>query len=354
MKIINSHIHVFRSVDIPSKFLPLRLVRILSTKFGFRILAKILNSLNPLSSKDLFNRYIRFISIGRKSTQKEIFLECAKFYPKNTIFNILTMDMAYMQAGKVPRDYILQLKELSDLKKEYPNLIKLFIHIDPRRENIYQLFLHAIEDLKFDGVKLYPSLGYFPYDLRLQPIYEYCEKHSIPIIAHCSPANPVHYKGSKRKLKKLLENAKLPITGKTKKELCANFTNPLNYKIVLERYPKLKICAAHWGSGLSWKKYLEHPEQENNWFYYIKDMIQEYPNFYTDISFTLNNQEYFSVLKVLLQNPDIKNKVLFGSDFYMVETETEEKRFCFDLRAYLGEDLFKTIAYDNSIKFLNE
>jgi predicted TIM-barrel fold metal-dependent hydrolase len=354
MKIYNTHIHTFRDIDIPSKFLPFKLVRILSTKIGFRIISKILNYLNPFSSNDLFKRYLRFVTIGKKKSQKEIFIECAKFYPKDTIFNILAMDMTYMNAGKVPRDYILQLEELWELKKEYPNLIRLFVHIDPRREGYYDIFKKAIEEYKFDGVKLYPSLGYFPYDERLNLIYDYCEKYNKPIIAHCSPANPVHYKGSRKKIKKLLKDAKIPITGKTRKELCANFTNPLNYKFVMEKYPNLKICVAHWGAETSWKQYLIHPEQESNWFYYIKDMIQNYPNFYTDISFTLNNKEYFSVLKVLLQNQAIGNKVLFGSDFYMVETETEEKRFCFDLRAFIGEDLFKSIAFDNPKTFLKE
>ena len=67
---------------------------------------------------------------------------------------------------------------------------------------------------------------------------------------------------------------------------------------------------------------------------------------YTDISFTLNNRDYFSLLKVLMFNEKLSRKILFGSDYYMVETETDERRFGIDLRAYLGNDYFNMIALD--------
>jgi hypothetical protein len=73
---------------------------------------------------------------------------------------------------------------------------------------------------------------------------------------------------------------------------------------------------------------------------------------YSDISFTLNNREFFPLLKVLLNNKKLKSKILFGSDYYMVETKTTERRFSIDLRADLGDDDFLTIASKNPQKFL--
>lgn len=352
--IYNSHIHTFRDVDIPRKFLPLGLVRLLASNWGANIFTTLLNNANPFSEKDLLDRYVKFIKIGKLESQQKIFEECAKFYPESTRFAILPMDMAFMGAGKIPRSYTDQLDELTKIKKLYPKKILPFIHIDPRRPNSFETFKKYVEQHDFHGLKLYPPLGIFPYDERLYPIYEYCQRQKLPVIAHCSPKNPVHYKGSKTEILELLKKSKIPvdIKKKSKKELCSNFTHPNNYKYVMKDFPELKICAAHFGSGDQWNEYLEKPGNSDNWFSIIREMLEEYPNFYTDISFTMNDKSYFSLLKVLMSDDKINSKILFGSDYYMVETESDERRFGLDLRAFLGEQNFRKIAHTNSEIFL--
>ncbi len=351
---INSHIHIFKDVDIPNRFLPLRLVRFLASKPGYYLSAKILNNLNPFSDEDLFNRYLRFVTIGRMGSQQQIFENCSRFYPVDTKFVILPMDMAFMGAGNVPRAYEDQLAELAQLKKTHPQILP-YIHIDPRRKGVFDLLQKAVEEWGFSGVKLYPPLGYFPYDESLYPVYEYCEKNKLSVISHCSPYNPVHFKGSKKDLLKLLSKADKPIdtNNKSKKELCANFTNPRNYDKILTDFKDLNICLAHFGSEYYWERYLDNPGgEEENWFLVIKEMLAKYKNLYSDISFTLNNENFFPLLKILLDDADIKNQILFGSDYYMVETKTSERRFSIDLRASIGEEKFNTIAINNTKKFL--
>lgn len=350
----NTHIHIFRDVDIPRRFLPLGLVRILASKPGFFLTAKVLNNLNPFSDNDTLDRYVKFVKIGKLGSQKLIFENCQKFYPSSTQFVILPMDMAFMGAGKVPRPYIEQLSKLAELKNIYSQLHP-FIHIDPRREGYLELLKKCVEEWDFVGVKLYPPLGYFPYDERLYPVYEYCQNKGLPIIAHCSPYNPVHFKGKKKDLLELLSKSASPIVtkGKNRKELCSNFTHPHNYKNVLDDFKDLKICLAHFGSEYFWEKYIEEPDKEDNWFVIIKEMISIYKNLYSDISFTLNNQKFFPLLKVLLSDELIRSKVLFGSDYYMVETKSTERRFGLDLRAFIGEENFSAIAKDNPRRFLS-
>ena len=351
----NIHIHTFKDEDVPRKFLPLGLVRILATKPGFQIVSKIMNNINPFSDKDTFDRYVKFVKSGRKPSQEAIFLDCARYYPKDTKFVVLPMDMAYMGAGEVPRQYTAQLDELVEMAEKHSGIIP-FIHVDPRRENYFETFQKYVEQYNFKGVKIYPPLGYFPYDDRLMPVYELCQEKGLPVISHCSPYNPVHYKGSKDEIRELLMNSKsdkaLELYDKSNKELCAQFTHPENWKFVMDRFPDLKICLAHFGSEYYWEKYLTDPHEPDNWFNIIKDMIKEYENLYTDISFTLHNQEFFSTLKVLLSNEKIKNRVLFGSDYYMVQTRSTERRFAMDLRAYLGEEYFQAIAKTNPERFL--
>lgn len=349
----NCHTHIFKDEDVPRKFLPLGLVRALSTKAGSRAISKVLNNINPFSDNDAFDRYVKFIEIGKLGSQQKIFEECKRFYPKDTKFIVLSMDMAYMGAGKVPRSFEEQLKKLAEVKKKYPQVIP-FIHVDPRRPNVYDLFRKSVEEWGFMGVKLYPPLGYFPYDKGLYPVYEYCTQHNLPVLAHCSPFNPVHFKGKKKELLRLLSESIDPIgtENKSRKELCSAFTNPLNYKHVIKDFPKLRVCFGHFGSGYYWKQYVDDPGDDSNWFVIIRKMIQEYDNFYTDVSFTLNDEVYFSLLKIILYDEKIRTKVLFGSDYYMVETEASERRFGLDLRAYLGEELFTAIAVTNPERFL--
>lgn len=349
----NCHIHIFKDSDIPNRFLPLAMVKILRSTAGYGVLAKILKNIVPFTNKDMFDRYVKFITTGKLKTQEAIFEKCQKFYPSDTKFIVLPMDMAYMGAGNVPRPYREQLIELYNLTQSHPQGIP-FIHIDPRRERVLDLLKEFVEEYKFKGVKLYPPLGYFPYDEALDPIYAYCQEKNLPLLTHCSPFNPVHFKGKKKDLLKLLAKSIDPIDThkKSKKELCSLFTYPGNFKHVVKKFPKLRICFGHFGSSYFWDQFIHHPELEDNWMRVIKDMCVEYDNFYTDISFTMADMKYFSLLKVLLTDDKLRKKILFGSDYYMVEVESNERRFGLDLRAYLGEAYFNAIAVENPKVYL--
>lgn len=349
----NCHIHIFMDTDVPNKFLPLGLVKILRSTAGYKTISSIMKNLIFWTDNDILDRYIKFVTTGRLGSQQEIFEKCKAFYPDDTKFIVLPMDMAYMGAGKVPSPYIVQLKKLYDLSKSDSQVIP-FIHVDPRREGILDIIKQCVEEWSFKGIKLYPPLGVFPYDVRFDPIYKYCQEKNLPILTHCSPFNPVHYKGKKRKLKKLLEKSKTPIDtkGKSKKELCANFTFPGNFKYVIEKHPNLRICFGHFGSQYYWDKFIHCPTEKGNWMRIIRDLCKDYDNFYTDISFTMAEIKYFSLLKVLLTDEKLSKKILFGSDYYMVEVESNERRFGLDLRAYLGEEFFNKIAVENPKTFL--
>jgi uncharacterized protein len=349
----NCHIHIFTEKDVPNKFLPLGLVNLLRTKLGYIIITGIMKNVFFWTKNDVLDRYARFVTTGRLGSQQMIFEKCKDYYPDDTSFIVLPMDMAFMGAGKVPRPYIEQLEDLHLTCIKYPQIIP-FIHVDPRREGVLELVKKCVEEWNFKGIKLYPPLGVFPYDKSFDPIYEYCQEKNLPIIAHCSPYNPVHYKGSMNKLKKLLAMSDLPIDtkGKNKKELCSYFTHPENYKKVVERFPRLRICLAHFGSQYYWGKFIHNPREENNWFRIIREMCVKYENFYTDISFTMSEPKYFALLKVSLTDKELRKKVLFGSDYYMVQVESDERRFGLELRGYLGEEDFNQIAIENPQAFL--
>ena len=82
------------------------------------------------------------------------------------------------------------------------------------------------------------------------------------------------------------------------------------------------------------------------------DLIREYPNVYTDISFTAYDKDLLPFLKVLVNMPELRQRILYGSDIYMVQLKETEREFSINLRGYLGEEDFKQIAVTNPQKFL--
>jgi len=338
---INIHIHTFKDCDIPVKFLPFGLVKVLKTKVGFFLLNNILQKINPFSNKDIFHRFSTFIKIGKGKSQEDILNMCADAYPKDTEFVVLPMDMAFMGAGRVPRPYEDQLIELETLSKKNTNVLP-FVHIDTRRSNYQEIFNICMKS-GFRGVKLYPPLGVFPYSNKFDAIYAHCEANHIPVLAHCTKHSVVYFKGSRSELLLLLRNSVLKVdTSLKNRDLCDYFMHPENYRIVFEKFPKLKVCLAHFGSGNEWDKL-------------IVSLISEYKTLFVDISYALFIQERWAYLKVLLlTNEDFRNKCLFGSDWYMDSVEGEEFQFSIQLRAYLGEELWTIITVDNPKKYLYE
>lgn len=406
MIIHNCHTHVFTIQAVPEYFLPFGLVRFLAKYKFSRFIARFLNRLNPFSTDDLFDRYAAFLRIGTSATQADIFKEIQKFYPAGSRFVVLSMDMTYMDAGKSSQSFVEQLTELTQLKQQYAELCLPFICLDPRRNQLVDLAIKHLEEKNFAGIKLYPPLGYYPYDSRLDPIYEYAQDKQIPITPHTSPGG-VYYRGKWHKLKEYLQGFKFADidfeqileefikdkrrTGTKRQKICSFFAHPVHYLYLLNQYPQLKINFAHFGGNDDWDDYIQNPlsrderqeydtivadirallkndsptadEQKQltekiesafklNWLYLILQMLKEYQNVYADISYTLNDEKYFSFLKILLQDSQLKRKILFGSDFYMVQMVTSEKKFSLDLRAYLGEDNYRQIAETNPKEFL--
>lgn len=138
--------------------------------------------------------------------------------------------------------------------------------------------------------------------------------------------------------------------------------DPDNYIEVMEKFPLLRICLGHCGGDDDWQRYLNEPWDENSphanksWLAKIMEFMRsgKYPNLYADVSYTIFKfQEHSQVLKVLLQDEKIRQRILFGSDFYMVEQEKFlERQLSMSLRATLGEDLFKQIAEINPKNYL--
>ncbi len=342
MPIYNCHMHIFTIEHVPNQFLPLRITRLMRNPFLRLPLRFLLANMNPFSNRDLFHRYSNFVRVSYKKSQKDVFKLVRSYYPLDTKFIVLPMDMEFMGAGKVEKDIYEQHKELAELRDQYPEQIIPFAAIDPRRNDVVKMLAALVEKDRFKGVKLYPPLGYRLDNEKLYEVYEYSQRNNIPIMVHCSRGGIKH--------KDISTN------------LANSYADPDNCKRILKEFPNLRFCLGHFGGDKEWKKYLNDPwdesspDESKSWLSKILDLMKSgnYPNLYADISYTIFSFEKNSkLLKVLLEDPKVRSQVLFGSDFYMVEQEKfQERRLSIELRAVIGEKFFKEIAEINPKKYL--
>jgi len=313
----------------------------------------------PFTDRDLIERYINFVEVTLQGGQAGVLDKLKGFYPNGTVdqtkFIILPMDMEHMMAGKVKVDIDQQHEELDKLVQAGEPVIP-FIGTDPRRKDI-AAFVVKWHERGFKGIKLYPPLGYYPNDSRLDEVYRYAVEHKLPVMAHCSRGG-VHVK----KVTSEMVNEPNPLGRKVTKQKAKDFsdlyTDPANYDPIATKYPELKICLAHFGGGDEWDDYMETPWTPNgkmSWFSVILDLMRKHDNIYADISSTLyQGSGRIDLLKLILQDPKIRERVLFGSDYYMMErVKPLERKRSIEIRSQLGAELFEQIAFTNPERYLN-
>jgi predicted TIM-barrel fold metal-dependent hydrolase len=395
-------------------------------------------------------RYYHLVRFAGYKESSSIYSKLKHQYDGDTGFVVLPMDMHFMGAGTIKHaegSYEYQMASLAKLKKNKKNNIYPFVFIDPRRIKSDPKFLKIhgdsvtgsvimdncfvkeyIEDNQFNGFKIYPALGYYPFDEELLLLWKYAADHCLPIMTHAIKGT-VFYRGKKEKewdyhpvfkesvgknlpLKPLL----LPQTKNI--HFTVNFTHPLNYLCLLEEkllrlvvkncrkeikeffgyiddatplkhnLSHLKICMGHYGGEDEWEKYLERDRlaQVSNmfrierdgfdffpvdpktghfdhdylsllwksldWFSIISNLIFKYPNVYADISYIIYNPTIYPLLKQVLTKKKHNERVLYGTDFFVVRNHKSEKHLLAEAMAHLTEQEFDQIARENPREFL--
>lgn len=345
-KRINCHTHCFCEHHVPERFLPLGLVRLLVKNDGENAikLAWWLNNINPFSDNGYLDKYANVLRHGAKNTQKEIFIENSKGYTLDFRFVALPMDFSYMKAGKSMVGYTYQLIELMDMYDRGMPIIPFIMATPDNAEFV----LGELKKGKYKGVKLYPLMGYYPQDIRLYPIYEYCNQNNIPIITHCTPKNATHFRGSKKVLiKRLREYNPTAKTKGSNKNLCYQFADPDNYDILFETFKNLKIDFAHIGGNEEWERYIKC-DFENNFTLKVLEKLKKYEGAYGDISYSLVDAIHVSFLKrVIFEHID---KILFGDDSYMNEAGGGKHPYL-KLETLIGSKNYDKITIENPEKF---
>jgi uncharacterized protein len=335
MQLTNCHAHTFTHEHVPDRFVPRPLAFALRWDPLRRAVFALVRRFDR-GRRSRIARYCRILEVSYNKTQRDVLDQVRSYYPFGTRFIVLPMDMEYMGAGKVKAPLAEQHAELREIAHQngLRDLVLPFAAVDARRPDVVEETKRLIEEGGFRGIKLYPPLGYHPNDPELRPLYAFAAERGIPVLTHCSRPAGVAYRGE------VTERMRRdPVTGERlelgRAQLLTRFTDPDSYVPILEAYPTLKICLAHFGGAGDWKSYLERPwspdtdPAKKSWLAKILDLLRfgEHPNLYTDIAYTVfADEEYVHLLKVLLSDERVSSHVLFGSDFYVVENAKLEER----------------------------
>jgi len=92
---------------------------------------------------------------------------------------------------------------------------------------------------------------------------------------------------------------------------------------------------------------------DRQWTLRIFDFMERYPNVYADISHILYRKEMPSLFRECFNNNDIvRQRALYGTDFYMITTEGKFKEIRMRFISEVGSEIMKSISVDNPIRFL--
>ncbi len=108
-----------------------------------------------------------------------------------------------------------------EARKRYPDRVVSFYGIDPRRPGAADSFERAIREWGVQGIKIHPSVGFFPHDRVCYPLYELCVLHDLPVLFH---VGPVHHP-----------------------RLYSRFCHPLEFDQVAADFPNLTMIMGHAG-----------------------------------------------------------------------------------------------------------
>ena len=226
---------------------------------------------------------------------------------------LLPMDVTTTEGG-----WIVTNEQIAALKSRYPERLIGFASVDPHRKDAADVLIHAFDDLGLEGLKLHPSKQHFsPSDELLTPLYEICLRYDKPIIFHAGVS---------------MEPGTL-----------TKHSHPLEFEEVAFRYPKLRMCLAHFG----WP-----------WVREVCMLMLKYPNVYTDTAmlyFDDPRQFYHQCLEVDIGpgwiDRSLRHQIMFGSD----DPRLEQRRMIKALRNMdMRESTRELIFGGNALEFIGE
>jgi len=282
---INCHCHIFSLDCVPEEFKRRFILDVRNPLH--RLIHRILKTILPDGS--ILETWIDLCTLSISEIAQRLVREMDDAGIE--VCTPLMMDMEFCEGfGGGVKSFEEQVAEtveaVDDINRSYGRTRMLpFIAADPRRKNVAEIVIDALERGVFKGVKIYPVMGFTPDDRRLYPIYAHCKRKEIPITTHC-------------------ENGGIPGL-----DAYYHLAHPGYWELVLKDLPTLKLNLAH------------NDRTGSPWQQVIADLIIRYPNVYTDVSYDTEMLcmpgRYFRSIRQMLNTPKIRDRVLYGTDWYM-------------------------------------
>ena len=213
-------------------------------------------------------------------------------------------------------DTVVSNDEIFKLVQLEPEKFIGFASVDPFRKDALDILEYAFTNLNLKGLKLHPSKQHFyPHDPRLNELYQLCIRYDKPIMFHSGLS--------------------------WEKDALSHFSRPIEFERVAVKFPKLRICLAHFG----WP-----------WVQETAMLLLKYTNVYTDtglLYFDDANTFYKRIFTEDIPSTwidrSLRHQIMFGSN----NPRFEQIRMAKALES-LGfrESTLKLIKGENALQFL--
>lgn len=244
----------------------------------------------------------------------------------------LTLDIT--DGGDDGEGFRQQLEETSRTVLAYPGRVLPFVFVHPRREGHLEIMRRALTERGFVGVKLYPSLGYDVTSDAMLEVYRESVRLGAPLLQHTNKGGFVVSEDSFRQ------------------------ADPVRWRPILERdeFADLKICFAHFGGG---GQVTVRPLSATSWAAVILEMMRGHPGVFADVSFHRKPMDsdaeagrYFANLTDWLADPVTGERILFGTDFWLIRPRLSEASHWRFYEDGLTGDQMEQMATANTHRFL--
>jgi len=189
-----------------------------------------------------------------------------------------------LENANTPNEYVAQIVS------KFPDRFLGFgsVHLGYKSKKYVTQKLKEIVELGLSGIKILPTLQFFDPSVsnHVPLLFKFAEKHNLPVLYHtgCDPGP-----------------WELPVLSKS--------ANPLLLESLIRRYPKVKVILAHIGSYSS--------NIPAIWFQEALYLMKLYSNVWGDLSavpYLVTDHDLVQFIK----NADVVKRILFGSDFPIV------------------------------------
>ena len=165
---------------------------------------------------------------------------------------------------------------VAELCSQHPDRLIGFASVDPKKTDALQVLDKAVNQLGLRGLKFHPPLqDFFPNDEEVFPVYEWAQKHGLPVVFHVG-STPF---GALCRLSQ---------------------ANPLLLDEVAVAFPNLKIILTHLGTLWQHEAFM---------------VVEKNENVYIDTAAYLYEIE--SLLNMDLVHRLGEDKIIFGTDYPM-------------------------------------